>query len=332
VVPALRSIGATLVVDVREATTDVCVLRNGRAEVARTLSEGMKEAREGKRAALEASLRRTLAGYRALGGPEPERVFLCGDATVFHDSAEWLKGVLSIDVQVLPLPALPGTDATSLPRFARATALAARVAGKGKRLDLRQGDFAPQQTMGALRKNARLLAVCALSVLVAFGFSTFARWWVLDSERETLRAQLRETTEDLFAVPTEDPVRARELLQSGGRPADPLPSFDAFDALDRLSKSVPPEVPHDVRRLIIDIGDEQDEGELQLEGELDNQTSFEAITAALRQTECFTEVNAGRTQTAPNDRLKYELGATIRCPGQAAPTKNRNRNRRSRGG
>lgn len=322
VMPELTNPGPFVLIDIRGDTTDVCVLRNGRCVLARTVSAGMDDVRQGRLGALEASLRRTLAAYRSGGGPAPVKGLLGGDANEQPEAAAWLSGVLGCPMEPAPLPIVEGVDPGVGPFFMRALALAARTAKKDKRLDLRRGEFAPVRAMGAVRQHARLLVSCSLMVFFAFAFSIFARWWVLDEERTALEEQLAQTTESYFGVSTSDAQRARDLLTGGrARQSDPLPRFDAFDALDQLSSSVPPDVAHDVRRLTIDVGDETGNGDFELQGTLNNQESFENITEQLRGLECFQEVEPGRTTPAANDRLNYQIEAVIRCPGQEAPTK-----------
>ena len=56
---------------------------------------------------------------------------------------------------------VPSQNALAALPWARALALAGRMANKGKRLDLRQGEFASTQSLGWVRDHARLVAAAA---------------------------------------------------------------------------------------------------------------------------------------------------------------------------
>jgi len=331
-VPELQaSEGPIAILEMEHQNTELCVIEGGRAVFARSLDGGMDAFREGKRAPIEGRLKRTLGGYRASGAPPLTRVLLCGEATqLAPEIIEWLGPVLDVPIEPLPLPDAPGCDAMMRARYGRAAALAARVAGKSKRLDLRQGEFAQTQAMGELRAHSRLIAICAATLMVAFGFATFARWNVLSSERETLQAQLREVTDDAFDEETSSPTEARELLEGGRRVEDPLPTFTAFDVLDKVSGAIPQEITHDTRRLMIEIDDIERAGRFELQGTVASIAERDTIAANLEAEECFDEVEKGPTSPGPrNEGLNYRLEVTIHCPGDE-PIVQEESSRRSR--
>jgi general secretion pathway protein L len=330
--PALSEEGAHILVHLDDSATDVCIVRSGQCQLARTLSGGMRDVRSGRRAHLESQLRHTLAGYRGTGGATFSRAFLAGEAAMYPQALEWLQGVLEVETQVLPLPPVPGADDAHRPLFGRATALAGRVLGRGKHLDLRRGEFAPQRTANVLRKHARLAAICAGVVFASFVFSVYARWTVLADERQVLGAQLEAVTEDLFDKPTADPVRAREILEGKKGPEDPLPRFDAYDALESISELIPEELTHkhDTRRLQIDFDDEAHEGRFDLQGTVASVAERDRVADALEGHPCFHDLEKGRTTPGPgNEGLNYQLEAIIRCPG--APTSDKADRGRRRG-
>jgi type II secretion system protein L len=319
VLPQLQTGGPHVLVDVGEHTTDVCILREGRCHLARTLSSGMTSVREGRRGALEAQLRHTLANYRAQGGAEPEVVFLAGDAASFPNATEWLGEIAGVECRVLPLPPAEGADDSTRPRFARATALAGRVAYRGKRLDLRQGEFARPRAMGALRQHTRLIAICAAVVLLSFSFSSYARWAILADEREALRGELSRMTERLFDEEATTPDQARALLTGKAGPSDPLPRFDAFDVLDAISRSVPDGITHDTRRLHIELEDKTHKGSFEMEASVDSNSEAEQIRGQLNEHRCIEKANIGRITSGPgNEGRSYRLEAVVKCPDSPA--------------
>ncbi len=301
--------------DVGEEATEVCILRNGHCDMARTLSVGASALREGQAEMLASALRRTLMAYRATGGLEPVEAFVSG-LLVGPEATDWVSNILEVEAHALPLPPVAGADEETRARMARSTALAGRAIARGKRLDMRQGAFAPKRAMGAVRQQGRLLAISAAIVFLAFGYSTYARWSVLADERSALQAQLQSVTKDLFDQSTTDPARARQLLEGKGGRADPLPHFDAFDALDAISSRIPENVTHDTRRLTIEIDDQAHQGHFELQGTVHDQGAFETIATRIGAHDCFKNVQQGRTTPAPGgDSLNYEMQGDIACPG-----------------
>lgn len=212
-------------------------------------------------------------------------------------------------------PMLPGASSERA-KFAFAAALAARVASRGRRLDLRQGPLAYTKAMGTLRGQAKRIAIAAAPVLVAFLFATWARHAVLDDERERLQTQLAEVTREVFDEETRDPAAARALLEGGRRIADPIPKFTAWDALDAISAAIPQEIQHDARRLTIEIDDESREGRIELQGLVASLAERDTIAANFEAHPCFDEIKPGPTSPGPNNTgLNYRLEATVHCPG-----------------
>ncbi len=230
--PTLVTSEPQLIVEVGNEATDICLLVNGHCEMARTLSTGVAQARSG---ALEAELKRTMVAYRAAGGAAPTRILLAGDVAVDANAPGWLEEKLGAPVSQLPLPPGPGAGEGGIGRFARAAALAGRATTRGKRIDLRIGEFAPSRKGGAIARNARVIALCAATLMLSFMFSIYARWSVLDDENEALTAELSHETQEAFGDPAETAAEARDLITRGPRTRDPLPRFDAYDVLDAIS-------------------------------------------------------------------------------------------------
>jgi len=233
------------------------------------------------------------------------------------DALEASDGVESAAAEELTLgaPAIPSASSERA-KFAFAAALAARVAARGKRLDLRQGPLAYTKAMGSLRSQGKRIAIAAAPVLVAFLFATWARHAVLDDERERLQTQLAEVTREVFDEETRDPAAARALLEGGRRIADPIPKFTAWDALDAISAAIPQEIQHDARRLTIEIDDESREGRIELQGLVASLAERDTIAANFEAHPCFDEIKPGPTSPGPNNTgLNYRLEATVHCPG-----------------
>ncbi len=315
---ALQTEAAVLLIHLGDETTDVCVVKDGRSALARTISVGMDaiRAREpGATEELAGSLRRTVASYRMKGGPAIERVLVGGDSASEPATRDWLSEVLSCSVETVALPAGDGTILEyELPRFMRVAALAGRAAVKGQRINLRQGEFVSRHAAGEIRHYARLLAMSAAAIMASFAISLYTRYTVLDTERAELRAELGAMTQSLFRSRTDDPAAARRLVQGGASERDPMPQMGAYHVMGALAELIPEDAHHATRRLTIEFDDEARNGDLEIQGTVSSVTQRDAIAAAIEAHECFSEVTPGATSSR-NDVLSYRIEAEIRCPG-----------------
>ena len=302
-----------LVIDIGPDTTDFCVLQDGNAVFARTLSGGLDQVETGQRGLLSASLQRTLASYRATHDQEPALILLCGETAPLEGARKWLTEQLGLECGVVPLPEATGADPETRPTFARAAALAARAIDRKKRLDLRQGEFASRVAAGELRRQLRLVGICFAAVVLAFGVSLLARYRVASAEHERLSETLATVSADLLGDETTSAMRARELLTGGPAKTDPLPRFDAYDVLEAISESIPTEIQHDTRRLVIEIDDEGDQGRFEIQGTVNSIAERDQIVEAFEDHRCFQEIDKGPTSTTADARKNYKLVVSIEC-------------------
>lgn len=309
--PDLAREDGVLLVELALDRTDVCLLERGRCVLTRTISLG---AHALPRAAEELAheLQRTLAGHRAAGGTSPTRALLCGVGAQSAGAVAWFAHTLACPVELLALPAPQGADAPA-PVFARAVALAARGAHGGRHLNLRKGEFAPSRGAMRLTDHLQLAVTCVVVIVMSATFSLKARQSLLADERAALRAQLSTITSEVFGSASTDPAQVETLVQNR-ESGDPLPRFDAFDALGAISAAVPPEVSHEIRRLRIDLADEKREGTIELQGTLKTIQDRDAIIAELAKHECIKDIQP-RKVTPSGDQYNYTIEATLRCPG-----------------
>jgi Tfp pilus assembly PilM family ATPase len=307
-----------LVIDVGAKSTDFAMLSKGICTFARTISGGMDLVESGRRAELGAALQRTLASYRAQRAEEPSLVMLAGETAPMESARAWLTEQLGVDCGVAPLPLAAGADEETLPKFTKAAALAARAISRHKQLDLRQGEFASAAAASQLRKHARLIAVCAVAVMLAFSVSLMARYRVAKAEQERLTAKLAEVSKDLLDEEASSALHARELLTAGPRFDDPLPRFDAYDVLEAVSETIPADIQHDTRRLLIEIDDDGDKGRLEIQGTVGSIAERDRLVDELKGHRCFSDVQKGSISNAVNDRKNYKLVVNIECEDQAA--------------
>ena len=311
--------GRSALIEVGDRETNFCALERGRAAFARTLSlggDGLPERQQ----ELFAGLRQTLAAYRASGAEPPERIYLGGQGPLPELAAD-LTRESGITVQLLELPRTEGTQ-TQLPlEFMRAAALAGRMLASGKRINLRTGEFASTRARGDLAAHVNLLAVCGVVVLLSFVFALKARQSVLTDEQAALTRELGETTQRIFGKRETSAAKVQALLKSPTND-NPLPRFDAYDALGALSDAVPDEITHEVRHLRIDLAEDKKEGQLELQGALASIEQRDAVVAKLEAHACFKEIQRGRTAPGrTTEQLNYQIEAKLACPGENAGKK-----------
>lgn len=323
---------AWLFVDVNTHHTDVCVVRNGACELARTLDEGMEAVRS-RPQALRQSLNQTVMKFRSDGGPALTKVVVLGEGSRDHNLAGWIGSQLGVPAEALTLPPPRGGTESPSPVFGKAWALAARTHRRGKRLDFRKGRFAVARGVSQLREHALLFAVCALALVGSYVFSIWAQYRVVSEERDALAKQLEDVTQQHFRKPTTSPKRARELLEGGGQSTNPLPRYDAFRTLAAISAAVPTGVLHDTRKLEIQLDELGQTGTFQIDGKLPDLTARDQIADALEGNECFKELERGKTSSAPGeDRKTYMLEGLIACPGSAPPGKGKTKGKAAKRG
>jgi len=302
-----------LVVDVGTNSTDFAVLSSGQCTFARTLSGGMDLVESGRRNQLGASLQRTLTSYRAQRSDDPDIIWLSGETATMDSARQWLTEQLGIECGRVPVPTAPGADDDIAPKFAKAAALAGRALSRKKQLDLRQGEYASKAAASEIRKHLRLIAICAAAIVLSFIVSLGARYRVAKAEQERLVAQLAEISSDMLGEETTSAMYARELLTSGPRIDDPLPRFDAYDVLEAISESIPVDIQHDTRRLLIEIDDDGDRGRFEIQGTLGTIAERDRLVKELQGHRCFSDVEKGSISTAVGDRKDYKVAVRVQC-------------------
>lgn len=324
-VPALGTPGPHCLIDIHPEGTDVCILQNGACHFARTLSVRIADLDQGRQHLLERELKQTMAAWRMEGGTSPSAFYVCGAMAAREGCDAWLAQIVGAPVEVLSLPAAAGADESVRATFGRAAALAGRALVRGKRLDARQGELAAKQAMTAVRQHLPLIASCAAVVLMAFMFSSYARYSVLEARHHQLEDELARVTELYFGVEARTPDGAERLLLSGGERDDPMPMFDAYDALAAISASIPESVTHDVQELNIDLGDGDASARFTLRGSVQDASSSSTIRSALEQHRlvqqrgdrevrlaCFRQLELGSTDRV-GEVYRYRIEGSIQC-------------------
>jgi general secretion pathway protein L len=262
-------------------------------------------------------LQRTLTSLRAAGVAAELPAYFCGSGASGQGVREWLSHALGRDVQPLEVPAALTGRPTSPALFGRALSLAARAAFGRRRIDLRKGDLASSVSAGQLGSHLNVAMVGAVAVVVAAMFSLKAQQSLLVAEEEALTSELASVTKEVLGEAIEDAALAEAKIKNP-KSSDPLPRFDAFDAVAALSASIPSDVIHEVRRLRVEIADEKGEGRFELQGSLDSLGHRDALVATLDGHPCFKDIQPGKTNTTGAEKIAYQLEAKLQCPGEGS--------------
>jgi general secretion pathway protein L len=314
---------ALLLLHLDQNSSDLCFVRNKSCELARTLSEG-SEGMSARPHLFRAALLQTVMKYRAEGGPAPERVLVMGVGADDPALLARIGEALSLPAESVTLPSPANGVGIPSPLFGRALALAGRTTRRGKRLDLRRGQFAFARGVSYVRQYALLAAVCLAAVILSYTFSVWAEYRALSEERDALADKLAKVSELHFGESTRSPTRARELLDGGGTTRDPLPRFDCFKALGAISAAIPDTIVHDTRKLEITLDEGGQTGSFALQGSLPDLVARDMVAEALDAHECIEQVERQKTTSMPGqDRKNYTLEGVIACPGAKKSAKSK---------
>ncbi len=319
--PELREPGPILLVDLGEQRTDMCFLQAGVCVFARTIALGIEHL-PGASEDVRRELQRTLTSFRGAGFESPKLVALCGPGAAAEGALDWIGDALSLPrAQALRLPAAAQAEAAPSPALGRAAALAARGAMGRRRINLRTGSFATKDARGQLVEHLNLIVTCAVIVVMTVMFSLKAKQIMLSDEQRALKGELASVTKEVFGRAISEAAEA-ETLARNPRSNDPLPRFDAFDALAAVSDAIKQDISHEVRRLVIEVADEKREGRLELQGVLSSLVQRDDIVSQLEKHPCFRDIQLGRTSPAgTNARINYQIEAVVQCPGEGDDTK-----------
>ncbi len=291
-------------------------------------------------------VRQTIKGHLAAGGERLKKIYLCGGGAKLKGIQEYLGDELGVPVELyeVKLSSAVGGDLQSV-TFPLAYALAIREAQpRGKRINMRRGEFAFKGDFEFLRKKVGWIAACILGLISAWAFSTYAEFQVLEKVVVAQEQQIAQLSKRYLGDEILELEKLREKL--GGElsaEVDPVPKIDAFHIVVELSKRIPDTVVHDVESLeikpkritlrgIVDADlasggglpfSDMDEDSQQEEGsdppKLEEAEGTElSPTDLIKQKleefkECFTAIRVGKV-TARGERRRYEMDIESRCP------------------
>lgn len=315
--PQLAAEAPRAIVDLAGSRTEVVVLAGGEARFARTLSRGVAGLPDSA-PALAADLRQTFVAWMKMGGEPIQHVYLVGGGAAAPGAEAYLAAELGVPVDPLPeleLEELADDQRERLPRFAKAIALAHTLAGRGRSLNLRQGELAYERGFEFLKEKVPLLSGLAAAIAISFAFSTWAEWRELDRRGAVASDALAKLSKNVLGEETTDPDQVKELINGGPtkKDSDPMPRIDAFDVIVEISKAVPMDVVHDIEEF--DMAREH----VKINAVVGTTEEAQKIASAMKKNECFDDVKISKiSQVVKSTRQKYVLEFDVDCPD---PTK-----------
>ncbi len=316
--PELRGKAPIALVDLGSRRTEVTVLSDGEPIFVRTLSRGVAGLPE-TASALIAELRQTFLAFLSSTDLAVESVILLGGSGA-SGAEQYLGQELGFPVRSLPPFVLEaGTDVVlALPRFAKALALAAGLAGKAVDLNLRSGPLVYQRGFGFLKERAPLVLGLLAATLVSFLFATWADLHALAREHTELSQALSAQSQQVLGEPMTEPDAVAEAIEraKAKEEPDPMPHMDAFDVMVELSNAIPLSVVHDIEELDVD------RGHVKVNGIAGTTADTQNISSRMSEARCVTEAKIAKvSQVVNGDRQKYVLEFELKCPEDAATKK-----------
>jgi general secretion pathway protein L len=320
VVSPLRGPGPFALVDLGAERTEVTVLAQGEAVFVRTLSQGVAGL-PGSAGALASELRQTFLSAAVAGGGELQAAYLVGGGAAATGAAEYLA--YEVGVPITPLPALEIEGVSeervaSLPRFAKAIALALGASGRARDVDLRRGPLEYQRGFGFLKEKLPILSGLGAAIAISFVFSNWAQMRALDREHEVLAAQLSAVSKEVLGESVSDSEAAADALTraQASEEADPLPQLDAFDVIVEMSNAIPTSMVHDIEEF------DMQRGHVKVSGIVGSTADAQSIASEMGKNACVKDAKIAKiTQQINSDRQKYVLEFDVRCADEGTKKK-----------
>jgi general secretion pathway protein L len=312
VVSVLKGPGPFALIDLGADRTEVTVLQDNETVFVRTLSQGVAGL-PGTAASLSAELRQTFLSAAVAVGSEVQAAYLVGGGASATGAAEYLA--YEAGVPILPLPNLEMEGisedrAPSVPRFAKAIALALGVSGRGRDVDLRKGPLEFQRGFGFLKEKLPVLSGLGAAIAISFVFSNWAEMRALDRESEVLSSQLGAISKDVLGDQVSEAEAATEALSraQAAEEADPAPQVDAFDVIVELSKIIPSTMVHDIEEF------DMQRAHVKIAGVVGSTADAQQIATDIGKHKCVKDAKIAKiTQQVGSERQKYTLELDVRC-------------------
>ncbi len=320
VVSPLRGPGPFALVDLGAERTEVTVLAQGEAVFVRTLSQGVAGLPD-TAGALASELRQTFLSAAVAVGGDLQAAYLIGGGAAATGAAEFLAYEVGVPITPLPALELEGVSddrAASMPRFAKAIALALGASGRARDVDLRRGPLAYQRGFGFLKEKLPVLSGLGAAIAISFVFSNWAQMRALDREHELLQTQLSAVSKEVLGDAVTDADSATEALAhaQAAEEADPMPQVDAFDIIVELSKVIPTTMVHDIEEF------DMQRGHVKMSAVVGSTGDAQSIATEIGKHPCVKDAKIAKiTQVVNSDRQKYVLELDVRCGDDTAKKK-----------
>ncbi|HYP90047.1 MAG TPA: pilus assembly protein PilM, partial [Polyangiaceae bacterium] len=312
VISVLRGPGPFALVDLGAERTEVTVLAQGEAVFVRTLSRGVTGL-PATASLLSSELRQTFLAAAVAVGADLQAAYLVGGGASAPGAAEYLAYEVGVPITPLPALELEGISedrAASMPRFAKALALALGVSGRARDLDLRRGPLEFQRGFGFLKEKLPVLSGLLAAIVISFVFSNWAKMRALDREHESLVTQLAAVSKEVLGEEVTDADAASEAVTRAQAPdeADPMPTVDAFDIIVELSKVIPMTMVSDIEEF------DMQRGHVKVSGVVGSTADAQTIATEIGKHPCVKDAKIAKiTQQVNSDRQKYVLELDVRC-------------------
>ncbi|HUT77964.1 MAG TPA: pilus assembly protein PilM, partial [Polyangia bacterium] len=268
-------------------------------------------------------VRQTVAGHLAAGGGRIKRVLICGGGSQLTGLDMLLANELGVPVERSGAELEPGSRNRDPDQAPEVFLLAQHLGGReqvprSKRINLRRGDLSFKGDFQYLRRRMIWVAVCLLTVLLAWIFHNYAEYSALAHESAELEERLLQRSREYLGREVVDQQEIESLLGQTTDQKRPYPESDAFDILVELSRRIPPAVVHDVE--LLEIRPKRVTIKATVDVNLASDAGPEALTPTdlIKQElekyqECFTAVRMGKVQTV-GERKRYEMEIESKCP------------------
>jgi len=305
------------ILDAGPDRADFCVLRDGRAELARSLPTAGAAAWEGQDLTrllgpLVRDLKITLRSLPGKKLPPPARLLLTGAIARLPGAAGMLAAELgfpAVTLQFAPGAQVPEGGAS----HALALGLALRAQQPRGRLNFRKGEFAFTKDVSQLRGvAARLAALGGLVLLLAVGLGV-ARLGALNRLTAAYDEALCAATEKILRKCHTDWREALAALRGGNSRAASIPRVSGTEILAEVTRHLPEDALPALEEVDITTTRVLIKGVAEGFGQVDR------IISALKRDRCFGEIKQPRVEKQrDSQKVGFAIEFAYTCSGESA--------------
>ena len=301
---------------------DFCILRDGNAEVARSLPTASRATWDAARIDPDAlnrmftpllrDVKLTLRGRAGRKSP-PQRLLLAGPLALLPGAAERLASELDLPVELLGFSAgtqLPATAQSPQDPAAHALALglALRAQNPRGKLNFRRAEFAftkdSSQSRGMYLKLGGAFATVLLLALL-FGVAKLS---ALNRQSKAYDDALCDATQRILKKCNTDWRESLAALRGGNSRAAGVPRVGATEILAEVTQSFPDDPVPAVEDIEITTT------RVTIKGTVDSFGDVSKVTAALQKGRCFGEIKQPRTdKVASTQKVGFVMDFPYTC-------------------